>query len=288
MEYYGIHYDSVIEHHGIKGQKWGVRRTKEQLGYKVGKTGVKRYTLQTKKESAGSRRTALSARIDEIKKKAADSGVELTPAQLSKINRLQTRIGKLDVKTAKYDKKDTKLAAKQEKYQKKIERAEQKEAIKRGPAKSIEEIIKNGDYDEILSRRSEMTEQQLVEAFRRLNTTKQIQDLSAKTRTKGEQFLDSAARMGENIKKAYDTYQTIAKVTDALGLTDNLASRKLGGSDDVSDKVTRLINNASATELYKKRGSLTAAQMAEAQKRLQSEAAIKKAAEAEKKKKKKP
>ena len=26
MEYYGIHYDSVIEHHGIKGQKWGVRR----------------------------------------------------------------------------------------------------------------------------------------------------------------------------------------------------------------------------------------------------------------------
>lgn len=286
MEYYGIHYDSVIEHHGIKGQKWGVRRTKEQLGYKVGKTGVKRYALQTKKESAGSRRTALSARIDEIKKKAADSGVELTPAQLSKINRLQTRIGKLDVKTAKYDKKDTKLAAKQEKYQKKIERAEQKEAIKRGPAKSIEEIIKNGDYDEILSRRSEMTEQQLGEAFRRLNTTKQIQDLSAKTRTKGEQFLDSAARMGENIKKAYDTYQTIAKVTDALGLTDNLASRKFGGSDDVSDKVTRLINNASATEVYKKRSSLTAAQMAEAQKRLQSEAAIKKAAETEKKKKK--
>lgn len=26
MEYYGIHYDSVIKHHGIKGQKWGVRR----------------------------------------------------------------------------------------------------------------------------------------------------------------------------------------------------------------------------------------------------------------------
>lgn len=286
MEYYGIHYDSVIEHHGIKGQKWGVRRTKEQLGYKVWKTGAKRYTLQTKKESAGSRRTSLSARIEEIKKKAADSGVELTPAQLSRINRLQTKIGNLDVKTAKYDRKDTKLAKKQEKYQKKIERAEQKEAIRRGPTKSIDEVIKNGDYDEILSRRSEMTEQQLGEAFRRLNTTKQIQDLSAKTRTKGEQFLDSAARMGENIKKAYDTYQTIAKVTDALGLTDNLASRKFGGSNDVSDKVTRLINNASATEVYKKRGSLTAAQMAEAQKRIQAEEAIKKAAETEKKKKK--
>ena len=33
MGRYIIH-DGEIYHHGIKGQKWGVRRTKEQLGYK--------------------------------------------------------------------------------------------------------------------------------------------------------------------------------------------------------------------------------------------------------------
>ena len=32
MEYYGIHYDSVIKHHGIKGQKWGVRRYQNKDG----------------------------------------------------------------------------------------------------------------------------------------------------------------------------------------------------------------------------------------------------------------
>ena len=32
-EYYGIQYmDDVIEHHGIKGQKWGVRRFQNEDG----------------------------------------------------------------------------------------------------------------------------------------------------------------------------------------------------------------------------------------------------------------
>lgn len=29
-----MHKDTCLEHHGIKGQKWGVRRTPEQLGHK--------------------------------------------------------------------------------------------------------------------------------------------------------------------------------------------------------------------------------------------------------------
>lgn len=42
MEYYGIHYDSVIEHHGIKGQKWGVRRYQTEDG-SLTEAGKKRY-----------------------------------------------------------------------------------------------------------------------------------------------------------------------------------------------------------------------------------------------------
>ena len=33
--------DSYLEHHGIKGMKWGVRRTPEQLGHRVAKTVAK-------------------------------------------------------------------------------------------------------------------------------------------------------------------------------------------------------------------------------------------------------
>ena len=42
MEYYGIHYDSVIEHHGILGMKWGVRRYQNTDGTLTAK-GKKRY-----------------------------------------------------------------------------------------------------------------------------------------------------------------------------------------------------------------------------------------------------
>ena len=41
-EYYGIHYDSVIKHHGIKGQKWGVRRYQYSDG-SLTEAGKKRY-----------------------------------------------------------------------------------------------------------------------------------------------------------------------------------------------------------------------------------------------------
>ena len=42
MEYYGIHYDSIIEHHGILGMKWGVRRYQNADGTLTAK-GKKRY-----------------------------------------------------------------------------------------------------------------------------------------------------------------------------------------------------------------------------------------------------
>ena len=60
MEYYGIHYDSVIKHHGIKGQKWGVRRyqnpdgTLTELGKKKLRTWHKRLSRKDYKAQKAS------------------------------------------------------------------------------------------------------------------------------------------------------------------------------------------------------------------------------------------
>ena len=67
MEYYGIHYDSVIEHHGIPKMRWGVRRYQNkdgtlteagkkrygrdarEKGYNTYDSGTGKYTKKTKK-----------------------------------------------------------------------------------------------------------------------------------------------------------------------------------------------------------------------------------------------
>lgn len=40
--------DEFLEHHGIKGMKWGIRRTPEQLGHKISKLKRKNFNLEKK------------------------------------------------------------------------------------------------------------------------------------------------------------------------------------------------------------------------------------------------
>ena len=47
---WGLKPYTTIEHHGIKGQRWGIRRTPDQLGHLV-KTGYKKVTSSLKEAS---------------------------------------------------------------------------------------------------------------------------------------------------------------------------------------------------------------------------------------------
>ena len=82
-----------LYHHGVKGMKWGVRRTKAQLGHKVSK-----FVKKTKKsvDAAIEKKKAKDAE----KKKASRSIHELSDAELKeRINRLTLERNALDLQS---------------------------------------------------------------------------------------------------------------------------------------------------------------------------------------------
>lgn len=78
--------NNYLEHHGIKGMKWGVRRTKAQLGYKIG-------FRKKKKKSVESKDTKSENQNKKISKKKSKSVKDMSDEELrAKINKLENRL----------------------------------------------------------------------------------------------------------------------------------------------------------------------------------------------------
>lgn len=84
---WGLKPYSTLNHHGIKGQKWGVRRTAAQLGHKV-ESGFRRAGLSLKNMNEKRKKNSLSKKTasEGSKKKSVH---EMSESELrEKINRM--------------------------------------------------------------------------------------------------------------------------------------------------------------------------------------------------------
>jgi hypothetical protein len=96
--------DETLEHHGIKGMKWGVRRTPEQLGHRPSRSERR----QIRQENAQRRRNSIA---EQYRKDRRQEVKESNAAYKDSVNRAQQKLNKAKENSAS-DKKIQRLERK--------------------------------------------------------------------------------------------------------------------------------------------------------------------------------
>lgn len=203
-----------LAHHGVKGQKWGVRRTPEQLGHRV--------------SSMGSRgRSLLKTTVANTKRNARN-----LPGNLKKriVARMSSTSSSMKAKHA---------ASVQAKKQKKIEKAEQKAFDKQarkelGMSRSKYDKLRKTTLDshdpEVVSRGLHtLTDAELNAKLSRLQTEAKVKSL-ATTAAKQRHEVNKARNEAIQKNPLYDITSTAAK---------NAVNKVVG--DVVSESITPTI-----------------------------------------------
>ena len=217
-EYYGIQYmDDIIQHHGIKGQKWGVRRFQNEDGsltpagrdrYGVGddyvvKSGAKtqRFTTNRDEEIGGERKyVSLTERDKQIYK-------DFYPSDLRKSSSLDDELGSIPLPNRVYEMtlstiKDMKVAGGKTYHSAFMELYNDKSIRQReGWEKTEKGIIYRTLFKKKLS---EINERELKNARDDFDL-----GLQERGRAVNQQFFDSLKRKGydaveDQFSKAYD------------------------------------------------------------------------------------
>lgn len=194
-----------LEHYGVKGQRWGVRRTPEQLGHILQKKNARHYG----KYNAAVRKISKiqgDKSISQLSEKERKKMIKATDLAKKYMERIQSD-------EAKYTKKIDKAAAKQEAKETKLaEKESEKQAKEKERTDKIkEEIYKNHDWKKAYENKELFSNQELNDLANRVNAEKRLK--SELSRGEG---LD---KLADNIKKvstlagagldAYDKYTKI-------------------------------------------------------------------------------
>lgn len=156
--------NNVLEHHGIKGMKWGVRRTPAQLGYKP----------KSISDKAKARAKAIEARAKNKAKK------------LKEETKYKAKIAEAE------ERAKAKLAKAEAKAQAKIEKAR----IKGNPDLAKKDDDNNSKPDDISKKKSikDMTDDEIRARINRIQLERQLDSLTPKEVSKGKAFMTAVGK----------------------------------------------------------------------------------------------
>ena len=227
-----IHQEEFLEHYGIKGQKWGVRRYQNPDGTYT-QLGLERE--REKYESTGT--DALKAR------KKADRSASKAEKAIARVQK------KLDKGITPSEKAQEKAAKAIEKATKKNEIAEEKERIASEANENYKKaLITSGSTDDILNYKGKMSQEEIRQAMSRIDTDVKMKELAAKDYSDGWYAADAVfnrvAKVSGYVKTASDAYNNVT------GLYDKVKGRHKKDDSDIeaiikSGDAQKILDNAS-------------------------------------------
>lgn len=197
MNEYFIDTGEYLEHYGVKGQRWGVRKKRDT-------SGGKRFSGS--KTNSGS---SASAAIQSLRNKRNAQKIARFKAKEAKAKeQLKVTTAKNKAKAAeanlKAAKKNKATTVNSEELQK-MTVDEQKQAILK--QRSGKALYKNADL---------FTTDELAAAARRLQLEKTLREIDPKQKSKGEQYLDKAKKLNDTMNTVTNTIESGAKLYQTI------------------------------------------------------------------------
>lgn len=175
--YIGETFDEYLEHHGILGMHWGVRRTPEQLGHKLAK---KRKSFEKYSEKA---------------KAAGEAG------KAGKLNRYTKKAARINKQVVKLDKQLAKALKKQAE--------DDEKTVNNGTVDEVLAISNRLSEDQLKTAISRIKKKQELEGLRP-DQTKQVDKL-IKVGKKAAEIGETAYNIANNFNRFKTVMQTISE-----------------------------------------------------------------------------
>ena len=197
MNEYFIDTGEYLEHHGVKGQRWGVRKKRKT-------SGAKRFN-KSKTNASSSAYAAIQSLRD---KRNAQKIAKFKAKEAKAKEQLKVTTAKNKAKAAeanlKAAKKNKATTVNSEELQK-MTVDEQKQAILK--QRSGKALYKNADL---------FTTDELAAAARRLQLEKTLREIDPKQKSKGEQYLDKAKKLNDTMNTVTNTIESGAKLYQTI------------------------------------------------------------------------